>query len=307
MRTKIPLLAGVGVVAVGAVVFAVLAAGGDGSVGESATAQATATEVASDEPRRQSWPHDADAERLVAELAEAGTPKARRDLNELYAKWGADPTKVWARQAIIDALLAGETPQKAIATLLAAVDGDRKLPGADDPTFDHGAKQLMAFWEIPEMFEYGRDRLVAARTDKSRAMLAKSLCDFVAGEGEAFVDPQHQRKAWLAADLVDAHGATGDAWAQERIRDGVRNTMGEDMAKVLVDPLSVGPAELERIQARLEGIRSGSKAVARGDVTADGNEAAIERLRNLDDEELSDAVGQGVANPHRPNPHQPAD
>lgn len=256
--------------------------------------------AAQTELETRTFEHDPDAEAEVAALAERGKRSDRRKLQSRYAAWGGDDSKVFARRAVIDAMLARrfEDPKGALADLLAAIDADRELSGVDDPTIAYAATQARALWVTPGMFEHGRDKLLTARTDKSRAMLADSLSGFAA-EGRDFVDPQDQRTAWLGSDLADAHSAASDGWAKQTIERSMATTMGPDVARVLADPLAVSPDQIQSLQDELQGVRA---AVA--EMPADDRRGtALAGLQDAEPDELVDAVARPLDSP-RENPHR---
>lgn len=251
---RISILAGLATVAVGAVTLVTAVGWGSESVDTDEVSATLEADVTPAEPR--AWAHDDEAEQLVESLLDSGSPSSRRKLAKLYAHWGNDQTKVHARLAVIDALLERrhESPKGALEDLLSAVDADRELVGDSDDTIDYAADQLQILWSTPGMFEHGRDKMLSARTDKSRAVLADSLSGFAA-EGQDFIDPNDQRAALLGSDLVDAHSVTQSPWAKQKIQDGMKATMGGDVARVLADPFGIKPEDLHTLQDELNGVR----------------------------------------------------
>lgn len=293
-----PLIASLALVGVAAVGFAVMASVPEE---ERASQEEAASNGAPEAPAPRQWPRNPDAEAKVDELRHDGGPGTNRKLAELFEQWAGDEDKVWARRAIVDALLEGGSPQAGLKALLSAID-KAPLQGPDDPLYQYATEKLQELWAAPALFDHGRNRLLTARTDSSRALLGRSLAEhaMTSSEEGGFVDPSGQRRAWLASDIVDAHSMTREPWARTELREGVRLTLGEDVAKVLDDPLGVRPEQLERLTEQLEGMREGA-----ADVGADAQDAALlDRVQDMDLDELVEEAEQPRPNPHRGRGHR---
>lgn len=295
-RPRLLSLALVGSAAVG---FAVMATVSD----DDETAQTDAAEPSGKKIELpKEWPRNPDAESMVEQLGQDGGAGARRELASLFSKWAGDEDKVWARRAIVDQLLQGETPKAALKSFLAAVDKS-PMKSADDPVYEYAVEKLQEFWAVPAMFDHGRNRLLTARTDTSRALLGRSLAEHAAtadGGDVSFNDPDGQRRAWLGSDIVDAHTMTQEPWAKAELQKGMSMTLGDDVAKVLADPLGTKPEELSRLGQQLDGMKQGASDIIDGELEANPQDAAaLDRIRKMDQDELIQENEQPRRNPHQ--------
>ncbi len=183
-------------------------------------------------------------ENLVVKLAEQGSPDARRKLVQSYADWIDRPGYENARRAIIAEFIRNEPPAVAIRLVLQAVRGD-KTALAGDELLPLVEDDVSALWEVPGMFQRGRDLLLLEKNLKAKQVLAASLARYVESP-KTSAPVSRQEKYELASDFIGSYFGETDPVYRNNVLKFVARVASPDVAEVLADPANAANSRLAR-------------------------------------------------------------
>ena len=204
------------------------------------------------------------ADRQLSEVEEAASKAAKSDpragevlrlmrekgigrsakLVELYTKLAGDKSATGVRALALNALFSEESRALRLKGVLEAVNADQ-TPPSQDPLWPSIVRKLADEWK-PEVFDKGRDLMLADQRPRAKRALIASFVEFVAVGHAATLTPE--QNAALLTDFVDMHGVA-ESDQKPAIQGAVRTLGGNDPADLLAgkDPnLLEAAAEREK-------------------------------------------------------------
>jgi hypothetical protein len=185
---------------------------------------------------------DPRAREVLALLAEKGVARASK-LSELYVRLSGDKSATGVRALALNGLFAEPSLPLRLKGVLDAVSMD-PTPAREDPLWSKVTSKLAEQW-TPEVFDKGRDLMLAEQRARAKRALIDSFATYVnTGQAEGLTPEQSSA---LLTDLIDMHGQAAPE-QKPAIQDAVRTLGGNDPADLLAGK---PPGELE-IQKQYE-------------------------------------------------------
>jgi hypothetical protein len=213
--------------------------------------QLTAIEQAADEAAKS----DPRAGEVLRLMREKGMSRSAM-LVDLYTRLAGDKSAVGVRALALNALFSEESLPLRLKGVLDAVASD-ETPSGEDPLWPNVVQKLSDQWK-PEVFDKGRDLMLADQRPRVRQALVASFVHFVETGQAANLTPE--QNAALLTDLVDMHGfATADQ--RPSIQGAVRKIGGNDPADLLAGK---HPNELELHAEEQRQLQLGANTLLKG-------------------------------------------
>jgi hypothetical protein len=128
----------------------------------------------------------------------------------------------------LNGLFAEESRPLRLKGILDAVSAD-ETPVREDPLWSKIVNKLSEEWK-PEVFDKGRDLMLAELRPRAKRALIASFVEFVENGGAANFTPEQATA--LLTDLIDMHGVA-DPEQRPAIQGAVRKLGGNDPADLL--------------------------------------------------------------------------
>ena len=198
---------------------------------------------------------DARSREVIALMREKGVGRTQK-LVELYVRLSGDASATGVRALALSALFGEESLPLRLKGVLDAVNAD-PTPPREDPLWPKVTQKLAEQWK-PEVFDKGRDLMLAEQRPRAKQALVDSFVAFVdSGRADSLTPEQSTA---LLTDLIDMHGVS----APERkapIQGAVRKLGGNDPADLLAGK-GLGDGHKLELQARYEKeLESATKAL----------------------------------------------
>jgi hypothetical protein len=220
------------------------------------------------------------ADRQLSEVEEAAAKAAKSDpragevlrlmrekgigrsakLVELYTKLAGDKSATGVRALALNALFSEESRALRLKGVLEAVNADQ-TPPSQDPLWPSIVRKLADEWK-PEVFDKGRDLMLADQRPRAKQALIGSFVEFVMmGQGASLTPEQN---AALLTDFIDVHGVA-QADQKPAIQDAVRKLGGNDPADLLAGK---DPNMLELAREREKQLKWGEETLLKNQPSA---------------------------------------
>jgi hypothetical protein len=170
---------------------------------------------------------DGRAGEVLALVGEKGVGRAAK-LAELYVRLARDPSAVGVRALALNALFGEESLPLRLKGVLDALNAD-PTPVRDDPLWSKATRKLAEQWS-PEVFDKGRDLMLAEQRPRAKQALVDSFVDLATSDRAGDLTPE--QSSALLTDLIDMHG-TAEPERRGRIQAAVRELGGNDPADLL--------------------------------------------------------------------------
>lgn len=185
---------------------------------------------------------DPRAREVLSLLAEKGIGRTSK-LSELYVRLAGDKSATGVRALALNGLFSEPSLPLRLKGVLDAVSMD-PTPAREDPLWSKVTSKLAEQW-TPEVFDKGRDLMLAEQRPRAKRAVIDSFTTFVnSGQAEGLTPAQSNA---LLTDLIDVHGPSSPE-QKPAIEDAVRTLGGNDPADLLAGK---PPGELE-IQKQYE-------------------------------------------------------
>lgn len=222
-----------------------------GSVRNAASTDDAAERAAKSDPR---------ASEVLRLTREKGVGRSAK-LVELYARLQGDKSATGVRALALNGLFAEESLPLRLKGVLDAVSLDQ-TPPREDPLWSKVVQKLAEQWK-PEIFDKGRDLMLAEQRARAKSALIASFVTFV-DNGQAQSLTPDQTNA-LLTDLIDMHGVA-DPDQRPSIRNAVRKIGGNDPADLLAGK---DPAALEIQVEYQKNLQAGIDTLLKNEPTRD--------------------------------------
>jgi hypothetical protein len=181
----------------------------------------------------------------------AGDKGATRStkLAELYGRLAGDKSATGVRTLALNALFGEESLPLRLKGVLDAVVAD-PTPPREDPLWSKVTQRLSEQWS-PDVFDKGRDLMLAEQRPRAKRALVESFVAFVSS-GRA-KDLSSEQSSALLTDLVDMHGVAPPD-QKPAIEEAVRTIGGDDPADLLAGK---NPDELELAAEHKRNLQAG--------------------------------------------------
>lgn len=189
-----------------------------------------------DEAAEQAAKSDPRASEVLRLTNDKGVGRSAK-LVEFYARLQKDKTAAGVRALALNALFSEESRPLRLKGVLDAVSLD-ETPPREDPLWSKITTKLSEEWK-PEVFDKGRDLMLAEQRPRAKRALIQSFVDFVENGGAANLTPEQTNA--LLTDFIDMHGLA-DPEQRPAIQGAVRKIAGNDPADLLAGK---DPATLE--------------------------------------------------------------
>ena len=170
---------------------------------------------------------DVRARDVLALMREKGIGRQAK-LVEFYVRHARDPSATGVRALALNALFAEESLPLRLKGGLEAVSAD-PTPAREDPLWPKVTQKLAEQW-TPEVFDKGRDLMLAEQRPRAKRALIDSFVELVVSARAS--DLTSEQSAALLSDLIDMHGVA-EPDQKSSIRDAVRKLGGNDPADLL--------------------------------------------------------------------------
>ena len=180
-----------------------------------------------DDAAEQAAKSDPRASEVLRLMREKGVGRSAK-LVEFYARLQKDKNAAGVRALALNALFGEESRPLRLKGVLDAVSLD-ETPPREDPLWQKIVNRLSEEWK-PEVFDKGRDLMLAEQRPRAKAALIGSFVEFVEN-GHAANLTGEQANA-LLTDLIDMHGVA-DPEQRPAIQGAVRKIGGDDPADLL--------------------------------------------------------------------------
>jgi len=149
-------------------------------------------------------------------------------LVEMYARLAKDKTAAGVRALAMNGLFSEESRALRLKGVLEAISAD-ETPVREDPLWSKVVHKLSEEWK-PEVFDKGRDLMLAEQRPRAKQALIASFVEFVENGQTVNVTPEQTNA--LLTDLIDMH-AVAPPEQRPAIQGAVRKIGGNDAADLL--------------------------------------------------------------------------
>jgi hypothetical protein len=179
---------------------------------------------------------DPRAREVLSFLGEKGIGRTAK-LSELYVRLAGDRSATGVRALALNGLFAEPSLPLRLKGVLDAISMDPTSP-REDPLWSKVTSKLAEQW-TPEVFDKGRDLMLAEQRARAKRALVDSFATFVnSGQAEGLTPEQSTA---LMTDLIDVHAQAAPE-QKPAIQEAVRKLGGNDPADLLAGK---PPGELE--------------------------------------------------------------
>ena len=189
-----------------------------------------------DDAAQQAAKSDPRASEVLRLTRDTGVGRSAK-LVDIYARLQGDKSATGVRALALNGLFAEESLPLRLKGVLDAVSLDQ-TPPREDPLWSKVVQKLSEQWK-PEVFDKGRDLMLAEQRARAKSALIASFVAFVENGGAASITPEQSNA--LLTDLIDMHGVA-EPEQRPAIQGAVRKIGGNDPADLLAGK---DPATLE--------------------------------------------------------------
>jgi hypothetical protein len=182
-------------------------------------------------------------------------------LVEFYARLQKDKSATGVRALALNALFSEESRALRLKGILDAVSLDL-TPPREDPLWSKITTKLSEEWK-PEVFEKGRDLMLAEQRPRAKRALIQSFVDFVENGQTSTVSPEQVNA--LLTDFIDMHGYA-DPDQRPAIQGAVRKIGGNDPADLLAGK---DPSQLEYQKEYEKNLQAATNTLLKNEPPAD--------------------------------------
>ena len=180
-----------------------------------------------DDAAEQAAKSDPRASEVLRLMREKGMGRNEK-LVEIYTRLAKDKSAAGVRALALNGLFSEESRPLRLKGVLEAVAAD-ETPVREDPLWSKVVHKLSEEWK-PEVFDKGRDLMLAEQRPRAKRALIDSFVEFVRNGQAGSLTPEQTNA--LLTDLIDMHG-TADAEQRPGIQSAVRTIGGNDPADLL--------------------------------------------------------------------------
>jgi hypothetical protein len=212
-----------------------------------------------EEAAKKAAKSDPRAGEVLRLMREKGIGRSAK-LVDLYTKLAGDKSATGVRALALNALFSEEARALRLKGVLEAVAGDQ-TPPSEDPLWPNIVRKLAQEWK-PEVFDKGRDLMLADQRPRAKRALIGSFVEFVMMGQAATLTPE--QNAALLTDFVDMHGVA-ESDQKPSIQEAVRKIGGNDPADLLAGK---DPNMLELAKERERQLKWGEETLLKNQPTA---------------------------------------
>ena len=216
--------------------------------------------TATDDAAEQAAKSDPRASEVLRLTRDKGVGRSAK-LVEMYARLQGDKSATGVRALALNGLFAEESLPLRLKGVLDAVSLDQ-TPPREDPLWSKVVQKLSEQWK-PEVFDKGRDLMLAEQRARAKSALIASFVTFVDNGGAASITPEQSNA--LLTDLIDMHGVA-EPEQRPAIQGAVRKIGGNDPADLLAGK---DPATLELQMEYQKNLQAGIDTLLKNEPPAD--------------------------------------
>jgi hypothetical protein len=189
-----------------------------------------------DSAAEQAAKSDPRAAEVLRLMREKGVSRSAK-LVDIYGRLAGDKSATGVRALALNALFAEESLPLRLKGVLEAISSD-ETPPPEDPLWPKAVQKLSEQWK-PEVFDKGRDLMLAEQRARAKRALVASFVHFVESGQAGSLTPEQSTA--LLTDLIDMHGVA-EKDQRPAIQGAVRKIGGNDPADLLAGK---DPSQLE--------------------------------------------------------------